>query len=212
MTDAEFIFKQTSSERKRIARGDYNKKRQGGKTIRFPSDHLSRKEKAELNGEVKTYSFIKPLYWEEFKEMPKDIQQNYIDTLQEKFNGVSGPTVAESLGVGYSTFRSYLVRLGLEFKRKKGERPRINSFMESEDGKAWVKWHETYRKESAVEEVAEESVADEVKEEPEIKEEFVKEVVHEPVKIENSDSIEDFILALASLRGTGAKITIELTL
>ena len=51
MNDAEYLFKQTSSERKRIGRGDYNKKRQGGKAIRFPSDHLTKKEIEAMSGE-----------------------------------------------------------------------------------------------------------------------------------------------------------------
>ena len=211
MTDAEYVLKQTNAERKRIGRGDYNKKRRGGKTVRFPSDNLSRKERAKLNGEPITYSFAKPLFWGEFLEMPRDIQQSYLDTVKEKFVGLSGPTLAKSLCVKYSTFTSYLSSKGLAFSRVDGKRPREKTFLKTEDGKAWVKWHETYRKESAAKEVVEESV-DEVKEEPEIKEEFVKEVERESVKIENSDGIEDFILALASLRGTGAKITIELTM
>ena len=211
MTDAEYVLKQTNAERKRIGRGDYNKKRRGGKTVRFPSDNLSRKERAKLNGEPITYSFAKPLFWGEFLEMPRDIQQSYLDTVKEKFAGLSGPTLAKSLCVKYSTFTSYLSSKDLAFGRVDGKRPREKTFLKTEDGKAWVKWHETYRKESAAKEVVKESV-DEVKEEPEIKEEFVKEVEREPVKIENSDGIEDFILALASLRGTGAKITIELTM
>ena len=36
MKDAEYLFRQTEKERKRIGRGDFNKKRQGGKQIRFP--------------------------------------------------------------------------------------------------------------------------------------------------------------------------------
>ena len=45
MTDAEYLFRQTSKERKRNGIGDFHKKRGGGKVVRFPSDHLSRKEK-----------------------------------------------------------------------------------------------------------------------------------------------------------------------
>ena len=82
MTDAEFVFNQTSAERKRNGRGAFNKVRQGGKYVRFPSDGLSRKEKAKLNGEVVKYSFVAPLKWEEFRAMPKDIQQNYLDLIR----------------------------------------------------------------------------------------------------------------------------------
>ena len=43
MTDEEFIFRQISAERKRIGRGDFNKKRKGGRFVRLPSDNLTKK-------------------------------------------------------------------------------------------------------------------------------------------------------------------------
>lgn len=224
MTDAEYIFKQTSAERKRIGRGDYNKKRRGGKTVRFPSDNLSRKEKVKLNGEPITYSFAKPLFWEEFKGMPNDIQQEYLDTMKEKFKGLPGTTLAKSFGVAYSTFTSYLALKHLTFNSTvDGKRPREISFFRTEDGEAWIRWHETYRKESVVEaeevsEAKEEPVA-EVKEEPAVEVKVVAEEKCDPPKVEviepsekKCDSVDALIVALNALRGTGAKVRIEVVL
>ena len=198
MTDAEYIFYQTSKDRKRNGRGDYNKKRQGGKTIRFPSDSLSRKEKNALNGEVTTYSFIKPLTWEEFRKMPTDIQQKYFDTIKEKFDGIPFVLLSESLGMKNGTVTSYMSTKGLKFGD--GKRTRASKFLETEEGKAWVKWHEDYRpskKEEAVVEVSDNDVN------------VPSEDVEQKEKaLTDADKIAQLI---ASLAGTGAKITIEIT-
>lgn len=85
MNDAEYLFRQTSAERKRIGRGDFNKKRQGGKQVRLPSDNLSRKEWEKMNGECKTYDMAKPVAWEYFKLWPADLQRSYLLGLGEKF-------------------------------------------------------------------------------------------------------------------------------
>lgn len=86
MRDAEYLFKQTSLERKRIGRGDFNKKRQGGKQVRLPSDNMTRKEWEKMNGECKSYDMAKPVAWESFKQWPADLQRSYLLGLGEKFD------------------------------------------------------------------------------------------------------------------------------
>lgn len=51
MTDEAFVFNQTVRERKATGYGAYHKKRKGGRTIRFPSDNLTRRERQQMNGE-----------------------------------------------------------------------------------------------------------------------------------------------------------------
>lgn len=201
MTDAEYIFRQTSKERKRNGRGDYCKKRKGGKVVHFPSDHLSRKEKKALNGEVKTYSFRDPLTWQQFREMPRDIKQQYLDTLTDKFHGVLLTMIAESMGVKITTLTPYMIRQELKFNSKKdlgAPRSARKKFLESEDGKAWVKWHEDSKRQQKLDEKTEI--------EPIEAEDF--EDQDEP---ESSD-VEKLANLIASLKGTGAKVTIEITL
>lgn len=218
LTDAEFIFNQTSSERKRIGRGTYNKKRQGGRTVRFPSDGLSRKEKREMNGEVKTYSFYKPLKWEEFSKMPDDIKQEYLTLLESKFEGLPLTAIAESLGVTMNTMSPHMFNHKLKYRVGK---PRMvkKSFLKTEDGKAWIKWHEDS---AAVEgALAKEEEISEVKEAEAIENEADAENVVE-VKIESEveaenevkaeDDIDKIVNLIRGLAGTGAKITIELNL
>lgn len=104
MEDAEYLFKQTEIERKRIGRGDFNKKRQGGKTVRFPSDYLTAKERLKMNGELKTFNLTKPTTWESFKQWPVELKCEYIRGLESKYE-VSGIQIAEMLGVHYQTFK-----------------------------------------------------------------------------------------------------------
>lgn len=51
--------------------------RVGSNGVRMPSDSLSRKERQELNGEVKTYHIGKPMTLEEYNALPEDIQELY---------------------------------------------------------------------------------------------------------------------------------------
>lgn len=209
MTDAEYIFRQTSKERKRNGTGDFHKKRKGGRVIHFPSDHLSRKEKKALNGEVKTYSFRDPLTWEQFKEMPKDIRQQYLDTLTDKFHGVLLSMIAESMGVKRVTLGTHMNRHGIHFNSKADSgamRSARKRFLESEDGKAWVKWHEDSNRRKTLDGNAtiEENAAIEA-ENYEV----------EPIDADDETSVSDvdkLANLIASLKGTGAKVTIEITL
>lgn len=110
MTDEEYLFKQTSEERKRIAQGAFNKKRQGGKYVRLPSDNLTRKEREALNGEVKQYK-EKPFYkWEEFKKMPDDLKLKWLNSTTSRY-GITLATVAqECFGISKTGLYDYLKR------------------------------------------------------------------------------------------------------
>ena len=202
MNDAEWIFNQTNQERKRNGRGDYCKKRRGGKVVRFPSDGLSRKEREKLNGEVKQYSFAKPLFWDEFRELPDDVKQMYLDLLKEKFDCLPGVLIAESMGIAYNSFSSYLAKHGLDL-RANGRKTRSKDFLKTEDGKAWVKWHEVYRRETASEEEVSGPVED-VVEEP-----------AEPIEVKANvvgNDASRIAELIAALSGSGAKLTIEIVL
>ena len=214
MTDAEYLFRQTSSERKRIGRGDYNKKRQGGKVIRFPSDGLSRKEKKALNGEVMTYRFYKPITWEEFKKLPNDIRQEYLDMIKEKFGLIPGPLMAESFGVVYSVFTAFLCDNKLTFRNSNGKKVRTKTFLATEDGKAWAKWHKDYRGSSDSEraEIVSEDSKGEAVEEYNGSNGRTIEVVKDEQPIVKVNDVDKIASLISSLVGTGAKLTIEIVL
>lgn len=93
MNDAEYLFRQTEIERKRAGYGDRHKKRQGGRHVRLPSDHRTKKELAAMNGEVKTYK-EKPFYTrEEFVELPEDLRIKWVNSIINRY-GVGRTSVA----------------------------------------------------------------------------------------------------------------------
>ena len=188
MNDAEYIFKQTARERKVMGYGDKHKKRQGGKFVRLPSDHLTKKERNAMNGECKTYNISKRMTWEEFKAMPHELQQEHIDFLQNNFQ--CGPTSISSrvFGVRNKAMDDYCAKHGLRIKTfGTGSKP-------NKKYQAWLEQNKEDQREMPQEPVA--VPIEEPKEEA-------------PV---NVSGVADIAALLSFLAGTGAKITIELTL
>ena len=176
MTDERYTFVDDVREKKRTARGYYNKVRKGGR-MKLPYDYLTAKEKKSLNGEVTTYSMNERIPWKQFKFMPVDIQREYIDKLIA--NGGGFLDICEYLGVGQDTFAAWCKAHGVKFKR--GHR--------SDTDKA--KWASFIN--------------------PEPKPELKPEAQPEP-KVETATGIDKLAEILKALVGTGAKLTIEVTL
>ena len=80
MTDFEY----DAMQKKRIARGDHNRKRKSRKCT-LPSDYLTPAEMKRRNGEVKQYNLSRPLHFEEFIAMPEDLQAEYLRFLRSRF-------------------------------------------------------------------------------------------------------------------------------
>ena len=114
MTDEKFVFVSDVKEKKRTARGSFNKRTHAGKggKVKFPSDYLSRKELKAMNGEPKTYKLNSPMKWEEFKAMPEDLQIVYITKIREKYN-VSDLKLADMFGVTKDKVARHFKKVGL---------------------------------------------------------------------------------------------------
>ncbi len=195
MTDEEYLFRQTSSERKKIGYGDRHKKRGGGRYVRLPSDHLSKKEKEKMNGEVHNFNLSAPTRWHEFITWPKDLQVEYIQRLEEAYHA-KNEDIAGMLDVSISCYRKYKNSLGIKGKAGHGK---------PIDRDGWAKF--IGANEFAPEILVESSpVVEEKVELPEQKEEKP-----EPIKVDNS-SIMNIAILLEALKGSGAKLTIEVTL
>ena len=195
MTDEEYIFRQTSAERKRIGRGDFNKKQKGGRFVRLPSDNLTKKEREKMNGEVHNFNLSAPTRWHEFITWPKDLQVEYIQRLEEAYHA-KNEDIAGMLDVSISCYRKHKNSLGIKGKSGKGK---------PIDRDGWAKF--LGANELAPEILVESSpVVEEKVELPEKKEEKP-----EPIKIDNS-SIMNIAILLDALKGSGAKLTIEVTL
>ena len=124
MTDFDYDVLQ----KKRLGYGARHMKR-GSKSRRcsLPSDHLTAAQLKGRNGPVNTYNLEKPMTWEDFKAMPKDLQQSYIASLQGRF-GVGTTTISKELfGLSAVSLRQYMTRHGLTYDSGfKGARPGIH--------------------------------------------------------------------------------------
>lgn len=195
MTDAEYIFKSTSAERKRNGYGDHNKKRQGGRIVRLPSDHMTAKQLKERSGPCMTYNMNAPVGWPEFKTWPADIQREYLQKLKDTY-GASAAPIGEMMGIGKQTIVNLQHSLGICGIQGK------HCPLDKQGWAAFIGANEL-----APEILVESSpVVEEKVELPEKKEEKP-----EPIKIDNSD-IMNIAILLDALKGSGAKLTIEVTL
>lgn len=217
MKDAEFLFNQTAKERKRIGRGDYNKKRQGGKTVRFPSDYLTKKERDSMSGECKTYDMAKPVGWAAFKQWPEDLQRAYLLGLREKFNVIDSE-IAEMFGVTQKTVSNLKARLGIsngKYKRKFKRADEWKEFLLS-DGRQIVKVVEPVEAKSETEtekpQIAEVQTEAKATEFPVGEQKFIKLALGLDANASKAERILSIAMLLESLSGTGAKLTLEVNL
>lgn len=102
-------------QKKRIAAGARHRKcGSKSKFCSLPSDNLTAAEWKRRNGKVKTYNLMAPMDWAEFKSMPHDLQQQYLDTLQTRFN-VSVNRISQDLfGLCPDALRRHIDRKGLK--------------------------------------------------------------------------------------------------
>lgn len=134
MTDFDFDV----MERKRVAHSAKYRK-YGSKSKRCPlsTDHMSNKQWKERCGEVITYPMNKPMRWSEFKNMPFDLQHEYIFRLIEKYN-VNYTSLAEMFGVISVTVSNYFktngfgVSFGCGSKMSAAERDLWHRFLNGE--------------------------------------------------------------------------------
>ena len=196
MTDEEFIFRQISAERKRNGRGDFNKKRKGGRFVRLPSDNLTAKEKRALNSEVTNYNMNVPVAWAEFKKWPQDLACEYIRRLEEAYH-VRTDDIAKMMGIGTWSLQQHRHKLGCPATAG-GKRKPV-------DRAGWAKFIGANEPTPVISVGSSPEVAEKV-ELPEKKEENP-----EPIKVD-SRSIMNIAILLDALKGSGAKLTIEVTL
>lgn len=88
----------------------------GGSVVRFSSDRLTQKQWKERCGKVMTYQLGSPMGWNEFKQMPSDLQKQYIEGLRSRF-GVNAASLSEMFGVTALTVRRHIAAndLGVVF-------------------------------------------------------------------------------------------------
>lgn len=108
MNDFDYDVKQKKalipSARKRV---------NGSKSKRctLPSDHLTPAQRKKLNGPVCTYSLNQPMKWQQFKDMPEDLQEEYIRNLRERYT-VSQTELGRMFGVSTRTVVKHIAKRG----------------------------------------------------------------------------------------------------
>lgn len=192
MTDEEYLFRQTEVERKKLGYGDRHKKRGGGRYVRLPSDHMTKKEREAMNGECVNYQLGRPVTKEEFYTWPVHIQREYLQQIVDKYHPKQS-AIAAMLRCSAPTVCKLMQKLGVRSGRTRpGRRTRM-------DREGWTSFvFGTKAQEEAAEKTA-----------PAEKPGAVETAAP---KITQSTDLHNIALLLQSLAGTGAKLTIEVTL
>lgn len=121
MTDEKFVLISDIKDKKRTARGGFNKVRKKGGRVKLPSDYMTEKERAKLNGDVKSFDLKQPMKWAEFCAMPDDLQKEYISRLQKLYRATD-VAIGEMMGVSKTSIHKARMRFGLE-GGERGVRP-----------------------------------------------------------------------------------------
>lgn len=165
-------------------------------SVNMPSDYMTKRERAGMNGDLRVLTNEGetpniPLPWKVFKQMAPNAQKGYIEGLQTKY-GANLKVISEMLGVTDLTVSKKCKELGYTV-------PRGLKLREQ----AW-----------------DEFIAGPVQEEP--AEAPVDTVVDSVAEPEDEKSLEEawtnhveeeaLLAMFRALKGTGAKVTIEVTL
>lgn len=107
MDDARYLFRETARERKQIARSA-SAKRCGSKSKKctLGTDRMTAAQIRKQNGECKVYNITKPMSWQQFRLLPKDLQEEYLKKLAAM--GASRGDVIEMFGTTRSAFGQYI--------------------------------------------------------------------------------------------------------
>lgn len=150
MTDEEYIFRTECAEKKRTARGSFNRLSHAGKggRVKMPSDYMTKKERDKMNGEVQSYALHCPMKWEHFKRMPDDLKHEYLSAIINKYNP-QREALAKMFGITPNTLYVTCREVGISFQNGGARKGRNDAFW------AWVNGATEAKQETAPE-IAEE--------------------------------------------------------
>ena len=117
----ESTFKDSVRERKSlVASARHRVCGSKSKRCSLPSDNLTPAQRNKLNGEVRVYTINKPMTWEQFTAMPKDLRQAHLDFVQRFFD-VSVSYIGEKeFGLSRNSLNNYARREELRVISRKG--------------------------------------------------------------------------------------------
>jgi hypothetical protein len=137
-------------------------RRKGGsksKKCSLPSDRMTQKQWNERCGQVMSYSIGKPMTWAEFSKLPKDLKEEYMNNLIEKYNA-NARTMAEVFGVSVATVFRVVKNDNLNVTFLKGKHPageKYEAFRRFMDGDSGVEEDIVINADEVLTEVTEET-------------------------------------------------------
>jgi hypothetical protein len=127
-------------QKKRIAQSARHRKiGSKSKKCSLPSDGMTHKQWKERNGEVMSYNLNAPMKWKDFKYMPKDLQEQYLEKLRDE-HGALQRDVANMLGITPNAFSAYVRKRGIDLfckrKSKSTDEVKWNAFLNGDSEEA----------------------------------------------------------------------------
>lgn len=137
-------------QKKRIARGAVHRKcGSKSKMCRLPHENLTPKQLKGLNGQVMQYEMNEPKKWDNFKELPVDLQKEYVQNIIKEY-GCSCTELSEMFGRCARTVNNYFKDhdFGINFtrggKRSPSDKERFRAFIRGETVQAERDAHKVY--------------------------------------------------------------------
>ena len=121
MTDERWVFTQDIRDKKKTARSASKTNRKGKGPVKLPSDYLTRKELKKMNGEIMNYNLSQAVNWPSFKFWPKDIQQEYLDKINDTYHATF-LDLERVFKTSVTTIRRYFNDRGLMYQTEKTRR------------------------------------------------------------------------------------------
>jgi len=114
MTDAAYAFIETNKERKSLARqAKYRKNGSKSKKCTLPQDNMTKKELMAMNGPVISWDLKKAYTFDEFKQMPEDIQIRYINRFLTLYDCTLVTIAEEVMHANYKTVWHYVTKANI---------------------------------------------------------------------------------------------------
>lgn len=92
------------------------------KKCNLSTDHMTEREWKERCGDVMSYSIGKPMTWSEFQRLPKDLKEEYLNNLIDKYSA-NARSIADMFGVNPNTIFRVVKSNELNVKFLKGKHP-----------------------------------------------------------------------------------------
>lgn len=97
------------------------------KKCNLPTDHMTDRQWKERCGDVMSYQIGKPLSWAEFRKLPKDLKEEYMNSLIDKYS-VNAKSFAKMFGVSVATIFREVKNENLSVKFMKGRHTNEDAF------------------------------------------------------------------------------------